>query len=566
MTSSSHTGGRTTIWPQDVLAARLPHIAAKIGLLITDPRRWVERRVEQITFVDDTTIRRRTSVHFIVPDFQRRAEWEPTDVTLTHIPLALSEKEVMVNLDILDEAGTSLPVVTRRQNAAIAAELLIRRAGAVCAGPLESAVEYGLKEVAGVEERGPQPSMTPEAEAQAETLSTDIDFANLLRALWSSFVLIIPLDLKPNESRVIKFAFDRDFGAYGRGPSEEQHRGVRRVVDRTLRIAGRGLELFGLRDYKFAAETVAVSQCDSYHAEIVAPDEAAISSASLVAVEVIGVGGRIERDRPEPPRWHKRAGLWLTGHPWRQLPIAEDWATDRAHLYPESGRARTVASAVIAVSFCLRTAIVFPVFLLTALTSATLGGGVIAHHFWSVHRSGDTAAAVVVALPSFFAPFVVPGQHRLVRRMFKGLRGLVIASALISFAAAATLAVQLSTAATVHLWIALSSLSGVLTGVAALALLHSGWKTSPLPVVNAWLGAAMQILRVVPALLALLVAVRLIEWLRRNLGLEGVRNVPLWPLAIILALNLVGIWFAWAGRRRVDAKRRLGERSLASIR
>ena len=556
MTSSSQSGASTTEWPQDVLAARTPHIAAKIGLLITEPRRWVERRVEQITFVDDTTIRRRTSVQFIVPDFQRRAEWEPTDVSLTHVPLALSEKAVMVNLDVLDEAGTSLPVLTRRQNAAIAAELLARRAGAVCRGVLEDAVEHGLKAAAGAEQLGPQPPMTPAAQAQVNALAADTDFANLLHALWSSFVLIVPLDLKPNESRVLKFAFDRDFGAYSRGSLADGHRGSRRALNRALRVVGRGLELFGLRDYKFAAETVAVSQCDSYHTEIVAPDEAAISYASLMPVDVI---------RPKPPRWHRRTWLWLTGHPWRHRPIAEDWATDRAHLHPASDPAGTVARAVITANFCLRTAIVFPVLLLTALTTATLGGGVVAHHFWSVHRSVDTAAAVVVALPSFFAPFVVPGQHRLVRRMFKGLRGLVIVSALISFVAAATLAVHLSTPTTVHIWLALSCLSAVLTSVAALALLHSGWKTSPLPVVYAWLGVAKQLLRVALALLVLLLAVRLIEWPRRGVDLGSVSKVPFWAICLAFGLNLVGIWLAWASRRRVDVRRRRKERSLVSV-
>ena len=60
--------------------------------------------------------------------------------------------------------------------------------------------------------------------------------------------------------------------------------------------------------------------------------------------------------------------------------------------------------------------------------------------------------------------------------MFKGLRGLVFGSALISFAAAATLALNLPASAwagTADVWCVLIGLSGAITIVSCFALVRS---------------------------------------------------------------------------------------------
>jgi hypothetical protein len=83
----------------------------------------VERRVETLTFVDETTARRHTSVYFVTPAFAARRQDE--GLALKHVLLALMAKDVLRNFDVRDEEGRAMAVLTRRENAAIAAEILL---------------------------------------------------------------------------------------------------------------------------------------------------------------------------------------------------------------------------------------------------------------------------------------------------------------------------------------------------------------------------------------------------------------------------------------------------------
>jgi hypothetical protein len=296
------------------------------------------------------------------------------------------------------------------------------------------------------------------------------------------------------------------------------------VLHSVSRWLSRMLELFGLRDFSFAAETVAVSQCDSYHAEIVAPDEATISYASLLPVGLSDFQAGLQNRADPQQTYGKRIRRWLMrDRSPSPSPIAEVWATDRAHLHPDEDEGRQIARAVITVRFCLRSALVFPVLLLTSVVTATLGGALLVHHVWSVGRSGNTSAAIVVALPSFFAPFAVPGQHRLVRRMFKGLRAVVIGSAMLSFAAAATLAVNFSTATTEAVWIWLVVGSSALTGVATLAWLRSSWKKASLTALRRWLLVCYGALVSLGALVLVGSGLRSSSWARRQVSTRLLR-------------------------------------------
>src|SRR4051794_6820960 len=81
-------------WPNDRFRDLAPVLASKIGLLIVDESRWVDRRVESVSFVDETTLFRQTSVHFSVPNFPA-ADFEPEGVALTLIPISMLRKGVM---------------------------------------------------------------------------------------------------------------------------------------------------------------------------------------------------------------------------------------------------------------------------------------------------------------------------------------------------------------------------------------------------------------------------------------------------------------------------------------
>jgi hypothetical protein len=194
----------------------------------------------------------------------------------------------------------------------------------------------------------------------------------------------------------------------------------------------------GVRPYRWAASVTTLNDAESFHVEVVAPPELAIARAVLATDE----GDVLDE----------------------QVDVA------RAHLYraePGSGTTGTVELRV-----ALRRAVIWPVFFTTLAVATILAAGLLAHLGWDLRADRGGAAGLVVALPALFAPFVAPGSHGLVRRMFIGLRVLALAAGLLSFAAAASLQLSLSARATTWIWAALLLPALAATSIAALALLR----------------------------------------------------------------------------------------------
>jgi hypothetical protein len=120
----------------------------------------------------------------------------------------------------------------------------------------------------------------------------------------------------------------------------------------------------------------------------------------------------------------------------------------------------------------LRRAVIWPVLFTTLAVTAILAAGLLVHLAWEIRADRGGAAGLVVALPALFAPFVAPGSHGLVRRMFIGLRVLALAAGVLSFAAAASLQLTLSARTTTWVWAALLVLSACSTAISALALVR----------------------------------------------------------------------------------------------
>ena len=182
----------------------------------------------------------------------------------------------------------------------------------------------------------------------------------------------------------------------------------------------------------------ALFDAESYHVEVVAPAELAIIHARLVRDD-----GAVLDERANAAR---------------------------AHLYAPRETRGSGAWGLVELRLSLRRALVWPVFLTAAATSAILAAGVAASAVWDVEANEAGAAGLAVALPAFLAPFVTPGGHGLVRRLFQGLRALVVASGLLAFAAAGALQLTLSDASTARVWSVLLGASLALTAVALLSL------------------------------------------------------------------------------------------------
>jgi hypothetical protein len=387
-------------WPDEQLERDAWAVAAATSLLLAEEERWVHRRVESIEFLDARRVRRRTSVDFTLPTLP---ELVPGPA---YVPVSLVRKEVLTAFDLCDEGGAALPLLTRRQNATIAAEMLVQQAREMLdelgRGPLLPDVEAGLRDVVGEDVVAPAPEPGSRESEQWEILYEDTWMGALLADLDEQFLLLVPVQDAPGRRRVLKFAYEQALEAEGG------------------RLGGLLLSL-GLRESRWRLAASALHDAESYHVEIVAPAELSIRSARLVT----------------PP----------------DRVLSEQADVARAHLY-RSEPAGGVPGGV-EFRFALRRALLWPVFSTAAGTAAILATGLVAHLGWGLRANEDAAAGLVVALPAFLAPFVAPGNHGLVRRMFQGLRVLALGSGVIAFAAAASLQLTLSARATTIIWFVL---------------------------------------------------------------------------------------------------------------
>lgn len=407
------------LWPDDALAADVPAAAAKTARLLADEERWVHRRVETVEPLDARQLRRRTSVDFTLPRFSGLGGGE-----VEYVPLSLARRQVLTAFDLRDETGAAVPLLTRRQGAAIAGDLLVQQAEIALeelgGGTLLPLVEQALRELAGEDVRpASTPAGSPEAE-QWEALLGDAWVGPLISDLESQFVLFVPLVRAAGTRRVLKFEYRQRI---------ERHRAAGARVEALL-------VSLGLRPYRWATEVTALSDADSYHAEVLAPPELSIRRAILRSAE----GDVVDE----------------------QADVA------RAHLYrAELGSGTT---GTIELEFALRRAVIWPVFLTTLTVAAILAVGLLAYLGWDLRADRGGAAGIAVALPALLAPFVTPGTHGLVRWMFVGLRLLALGAGLVSLTAAATLQLTLSGRTTAWIWAVLLVLAAGATATAAAAL------------------------------------------------------------------------------------------------
>jgi hypothetical protein len=290
------------------------------------------------------------------------------------------------------------------------------------------------------------------------------------------FILLVPIVGHPGTRRIVKLSYEQALEVPPIVRVTLRHLRFRNLWPHTMSVLRalrhRAGSSFGLEPLSFTAPTRAVFGPESYHVEIVAPDELLIERAGLeriVTVESLETG-RVTEDR---------------------VSVSEDFCTERAHLYeslftrdeppasPPSANEETTTSSAITVDFFMRPDFVRPALLIGWLTVAVLGSGLIVNGI-GIQRSGDVTALIVV-LPAVFAAYLIPGEHRLVRRMFRGVRLLVFTLSVVSFAAAGSLTISLATSTRIGIWVGLLVLAAGSTCTIAAAYWVSSRKMSRTP-------------------------------------------------------------------------------------
>lgn len=240
-------------------------------------RSWVTRRNETFTFVDADTVRRRMSVDFTMPPSSTLAAGD-----MALVPLMLLAKRDLRNLDVRNDAGDALPVLSTAQNG-IAAALGV-------AGVLERLVDHlpaahpdrlvdldALNEI--VFALPPYRAFAAHHVEAGGSLDRQLQYAQqgtraqiegLVHELERYFMLLVPLEYWPGQRHVCKLSYDAAIKTQHASRGARLYTGLNRTMS-SFGLAGR-FEVF---------DNLAVGLGLSYHAEAVPPRDTYIAEAAL---------------------------------------------------------------------------------------------------------------------------------------------------------------------------------------------------------------------------------------------------------------------------------------------
>ena len=141
-------------WPSVSYQHRLRDERVAIAVLdmLVNSQKWMHRRLETVTFVTDTTIRRHIGLDISIPPAAPDVEGPAARRRL--VPLTMVRKHRLVHVDLRTGDGRPLPYLNLRQNQALAESMLLTWAREVLGGAhLGRDIEADLRAV--VSGRGP---------------------------------------------------------------------------------------------------------------------------------------------------------------------------------------------------------------------------------------------------------------------------------------------------------------------------------------------------------------------------------------------------------------------------
>ncbi len=392
-------------------------LRARIALeLARDFGTWVRRRVETISYVADTTVRRQMSIDFVLPAPGQVNPGNPfADLdpgTLVWVPLWLPRKEPLTHFNVWDEAGRAMPVLNTRENGELSARALtlLAEEGMAGRGSLSTAQRDQLHAIA-TSSAAQGAAIFQDALPWLDGVLPEGSIGRALAIdLAKAFMLFTQLPYEPGRHRVIKWASDKPLEWYGDHPEN-------------AKAGGRLVTTLALRDKVQAFDDIAIGTAESYHVEVVAPEDVVISDAAMVANQWATGIGRV-RKMVSVAEQHERAHLNAAIRAARD--DTEAARGDRAVVILTLRPRRTSAFAGLAATSAL-------IFAMLLLVRVRVG-----------HLDATNTTALLLVFPALVAAYLArPGEHVLAARLLAGVRAVALLCALCALAATGMLATGL---------------------------------------------------------------------------------------------------------------------------
>jgi hypothetical protein len=407
-------------------------LSEQLAYLFWDRERWVNRRVEQIEFTDQTLVRRRISIDFAIPESlgeEADERWLPLSV--------LRDWPPVLGLDLRTDDGKPIPLVskvaTNDLDRGVLGNLAAAALGEEAVGGehLARALDRIVYGKPGQKKRAFEvlrPSVQEIIQAREEELTDDDEndverFLDMAALLLDSTLLWVKVRGAPGDRVIVKLAYDEP-------------------VRRNLFLPRSILSSLGLRSLAVDFEVSHVGDSGSYHLEVTVP----------AGVEVVGARLTLATDEKAKSRWDRLKESWTV-----LLPRLEQWLRDRTtghshvdrvrvsnvqvltrkvHIYVHRDRRRSLAAARLLL-LPARTGVPFrcaAVALLAAVTSVTYA--VVAD---DVLKAKDLpigpTVGILTVIPGFLSYAVLtPGEHPFATRLRTLMRGAGVLSAMVPLA------------------------------------------------------------------------------------------------------------------------------------
>jgi hypothetical protein len=432
--------------------SRLEQVAASSGRFLHTRRDWIHRRVQRISFTPSGMTITDVSIDFSLPDDFPVFEELDNGYGVYFVPLLVLRKwPPLLRLDLRDQHGEPIPLLTTRKNQGIDAKFLVASAPA---GGLRDAAAPLLAEIPfadAVRAAELREAIVTLISAHYSTLSEEQRdrWAETLRlgaSLGSNMLFWARVTARPSERIIVKVSYELPPGA-----SREHLHGSKST-------ARRFLASLSWAPMRLVYVWHDMSGCTAYHVQLEPPDGLEVHRASLQMVS--SESSLQASDEPQAKATHRLRDLWwslkntVQARWWyfRNGPRAEygshaGWPDpgvpyglvieQAAYMYVSGARSNNVGVAEVDLATSRtglrRAAVAFgigtTVFL--AAISAVVPG--VTEHI-------DGVVPALLIAPALLAVIIVnPGEHPLVRRHLTGVRLLLASVAMLPVAATISL-------------------------------------------------------------------------------------------------------------------------------
>jgi hypothetical protein len=394
-------------------------LALRLARLALDPSAWINRRVERVTYLDESTVRRFISVDFTVPS-------GPTDasVAVDFVPLALFAKEKLTNFDLRDGQGAALPMLTAAENGRLSSGILLAVAQARLGLDFDSlsekyiprlvfstAMNESERELALARILQPGTAAGQRILEHPELTTLAVDFAD-------NFMLYLPMTGNtPGQRLVVKIAYDSPRNA--------------------PRVSG-ALERLGWRPATDGFDVPPTGYGASYHFELEAPPEMEVAYGRFFATR----NGKLIHDTLDGPVRRAHFNLADVDRGFGQV-----WIGLKARSSELLGGAALFAFVNFAALIFVRARLHH---IVTDPGVATTSGG-----------GTEPAVAALLAIPAVLIGYLLrPGEHEILSAFIALPRLAALGSALTALLAAALLFGGYSAGTLGDLYLALAGMAG----------------------------------------------------------------------------------------------------------